>query len=253
MFNFCPSVGIVKGWDETENVLIDVVDILALFALRCSQQVSKHSSNHARGFLQRSPTHPFLPPVVSVPCSEKTDQLCCSVALRATTEAPQAPRDVCTLHKCVSTPWDHLLLEGQETVQEIPELFASGPQQNQSPEATHMKNGEGAQFVRSFWTVTKIIRDYCRFQEAKDAVSSKMRWVSETQAKYPLKILNLTWVRTRHWGPYPAYLSFIPYLVPKFTQKTQTPSHSLQQQWPQGRDKYKAGRSPANSFCYLWK
>lgn len=103
MFNFRPSVGTVKGWDETKNFLIDVVDFLALFTLHCSQQVSKHSSNHPGGFLQRSPMHPFLSPEISVPCSEKTDQLWCSVALRATTEAPEGPRDACTPPVCIYT------------------------------------------------------------------------------------------------------------------------------------------------------
>lgn len=77
---FACQWGLWKGEVRLKLLLIDVVDSLASFTLHCLQQVSERSSNHAGGFLQRSPTHPFLSPSdlpCSVPHSEKTDQLWC--------------------------------------------------------------------------------------------------------------------------------------------------------------------------------
>lgn len=150
---FACQWGLRRGEMRLKLLLIDVVDSLASFTLHCLQQVSERSSNHAGGFLQRSPTHPFLSPSdlpCSVPPSEKTDQLWC----RALPSEAKGHRGMSVLFtdryphtvRPFALGWTGL---AGDSVQEIPELFASGPQHNQSPEATHVKNSEEAQLMRS--------------------------------------------------------------------------------------------------------
>lgn len=260
---FACQWGLRRGEMRLKLLLIDVVDSLASFTLHCLQQVSERSSNHAGGFLQRSSTHPFLSPSdlpCSVPHSEKSDQLWCRALPSEPPLRLQGHRGMSVLftdmwmvsHCETICPWldrtCRWLCSGDPWALC---LWPSAQPKSRSNTCEKQWRSTANEIPLNCHKITKRLLH--RFQEEKDAVSPKMTWISEAQVKHPLKTLNLTWIRTRDWGPCLAYVSFIPYLVLKSTQKTRSPSHSLQQQWSQGRGKYKAGRSPANSFCYQWK
>lgn len=120
MFNFCLSVGIAKGWDETKTSpywcswQFGIVHTPLLTAgqwafFKPRRGVSAEKSNTPIFVPQRSP-------MLCSPLRENRPALVQSFALRATAEAPGAPRDVCALHRHVNglTLWDHLPLAGQD-------------------------------------------------------------------------------------------------------------------------------------------
>lgn len=258
MFNFCLSVGIAKGWDETKTSpywcswQFGIVHTTLLTAgqwafFKPRRGVSAEKSNAPIFVPQRSP-------VLCSPLRENWPALVQSFALWG----KGAPRDVCALHRQVSAHCETICPWLDRTCRWLCSgdpralcLWPSAQPKSRSNTCEKQWRSTANEIPLNCNKITKRLLH--RFQEEKDALSPKMRWISEAQVKHPLKTLNLTWIGTRDWGPCLAYLSFILYLVLKSTQKTKSPSHSLQQQWSQGRGKYKAGRSPANSFCYLWK
>lgn len=126
-------------------LLIDVVDSLALFTLLCLQQVSEH---FCRGL---QCTH-FCSPVIShalFPAQRKFTSSGAELCPQSHCSGSRCTKGcLCPSPKCR----DYLPLVGQDlqvTVQKIPEIFVSGPQQNHSAEETCMKNRGRAQLVRS--------------------------------------------------------------------------------------------------------
>lgn len=154
---FACQWGLWRGEMRLKLLLIDVVDSSALFALRCLRQASEHSSDTQGNFCRKVQHTYFCPPAFPMrslfPAQRK-------VISSGAELCPQSHRggSIGTkghLHSspsCVYTVRPFALVWtglADNPVQEIPEIFASGHQQKQSLEATHMKNWEGAKLMRS--------------------------------------------------------------------------------------------------------
>lgn len=128
-------------------LLIDVVDSLALFTLLCLQQVSEH---FCRGL---QCTH-FCPPVITralFPAQRKFTSSGAELCPQSHRSGSRGTKVcLCPSPKCIPTVrlfalgWTGL---AGDSVQKIPEIFVSGPQQNHSAEETCMKNRGRAQLV----------------------------------------------------------------------------------------------------------